>query len=201
MLQVISKKDQAQYWHCPQPYSYVSVDQFVKKFKECQLGQKLNEDLSKPFEKCDSEKSALSFKKYSLPKWEIFKACARREFLLMKRNSFIYVFKTTQLVIVATIAMTVLPRTRLGVDVVHANDYMGAIFFALLLLLVNGFPELQLTVSRLAVFYKQKDLSFYPAWAYVIPTCILKIPLSLLESFVWTVLTYYVIGFSPEAGR
>lgn len=171
MLQVISRKDQAQYWCRTEPYSYVSVDQFVIKFKECQLGQKLNQVLSKPFDKSESHKSSLSFNKYSLPKWELLKACTRREFLLMKRNSFIYVFKTTQvaslitakllclklidnqfihgpflskivswlsfslslqLVIIAAITMTVLLRTRLAVDMLHANDYMGAIFYSLL---------------------------------------------------------------------
>ncbi|KAI7743637.1 hypothetical protein M8C21_012059 [Ambrosia artemisiifolia] len=57
-----------------------------------------------------------------------------------------------------------------------------------------------MTVSRLPIFYKQRDMYFYPAWAYAIPASILKIPLSLLESTIWTCLTYYVIGYSPEPG-
>jgi len=97
LLQVISRKDQGQYWFLTEePYSYVSVDQFVKKFKESQLGKNLEEEISKPFDKSKNHKSALSFTSYSLTKWEMFKACSVREFLLMKRNSFIYVFKTTQ---------------------------------------------------------------------------------------------------------
>lgn len=97
VLQVISRKDQAQYWNrTEQPYRYVSVDDFVKKFKDCHFGRKLSEDLSKPFDKSLSHKNALSLQKYSLPKWELLKACSRREFLLMKRNSFIYVFKSSQ---------------------------------------------------------------------------------------------------------
>ncbi|XP_050220402.1 pleiotropic drug resistance protein 3-like [Mercurialis annua] len=202
LQEVISVKDQAQYWcRTDKPYSYVSINQFAKKFNGSHLGQKLNEELSEPFAKSEIHKSALSFKKYSLPKGELFKACARREFLLMKRNAFIYVFKTVQLVIVGAITMTVLLRSTLSVDVIHANDYMSAMFYALILLLVDGFPELQMTVVRLAVFHKQKELCFYPAWAYVIPATILKIPVSFLEALVWTSLTYYVIGFSPEAGR
>lgn len=106
-----------------------------------------------------------------------------------------------QLVIIAFITMTVFLRTRMHTDLVHANYYLGALFFALIILLVDGFPELTMTIARLAVFYKQNDLCFYPAWAYAIPAAILKIPLSILESIIWTCLTYYVIGFSPEAGR
>ncbi|KAK3441448.1 hypothetical protein EUGRSUZ_B01810, partial [Eucalyptus grandis] len=97
--------------------------------------------------------------------------------------------------------MTVFLRTRMGIDVLHANYYMGSLFYALVILLVDGFPELAMTVSRLEAFYKQKELYFYPAWAYAIPASILKLPLSLLESVVWTSLTYYVIGYSPEVGR
>lgn len=89
----------------------------------------------------------------------------------------------------------------MDVDISHSNYFMGALFYSLIILLVDGFPELSMTVARLAAFYKQRDLYFYPAWAYAIPATILKIPLSLLESVVWTSLTYYVIGYSPEFKR
>lgn len=111
------------------------------------------------------------------------------------------IFMSSQLIIIASIAMTVFLRTRMKVDLDHANYYLGSLFFALAILLVDGFPEVSMTVSRLAVFYKQRDLCFYPAWAYAIPAALLKVPLSLLVSVVWTGLTYYVIGFTPEFGR
>jgi hypothetical protein len=89
----------------------------------------------------------------------------------------------------------------MGVDRAHADYYMGSLFYALILLLVNGFPELAIAVSRLPVFYKQRDYYFYPAWAYAIPSFILKIPLSLVESITWTSISYYLIGYTPEASR
>ncbi|KAJ8766367.1 hypothetical protein K2173_022426 [Erythroxylum novogranatense] len=202
LQEVISRKDQGQYWYrAEQPYSYVSVDEFMKKFRECWFGQKLEEELSKPFDKPARNMSNLAFKRYSLSKWELLKACTKRELLLMKRNSFTYVFKSSQLVIVASITMTVLLRTRMSIDVIHGNYYMGGLFFALVILVVDGFPELQMTISRLAVFHKHREFCFYPAWAYAIPAALLKAPLSFLESLVWTSLTYYVIGYSPEVGR
>ncbi|KAH9780008.1 ABC transporter G family member 37 [Citrus sinensis] len=106
-----------------------------------------------------------------------------------------------ELVLIASVTMTVFLRSELAVDIIHANAYLGALFYALVILIVDGFPEMNMTISRLAVFYKHRDLCFYPAWAYAIPASILKVPLSLLESFVWTSLTYYIIGFSPEVGR
>ncbi|KAK6285958.1 hypothetical protein POUND7_012137 [Theobroma cacao] len=202
LQEVLSKKDQAQYWyHKDRPHSYVSVDKFIVAFKKFHAGQKLNEELCTPFNKCESHKSALSFKIYSLGKWELFKACMAREWLLMKRNSFVYVFKSAQLVVVALIAMTIFIRTRMKLDMVHASYYLGSLFYALIRLMCNGIAELAITVSRLSVFYKQRDFYFYPAWAYSIPAAILKIPFSLLDAFLWTAVTYYVIGYSPEPER
>lgn len=97
--------------------------------------------------------------------------------------------------------MTMFLRTGMNVDILHANYYLGALFYALLILIVDEFPELHMTVSRLSIFYKQKMLCFYPAWAYAIPAIVLKIPISFIQSLVWTSLTYYVMGYSPEVGR
>lgn len=97
LQEVTSKKDQAQYWYRTDiPYSYVSVDQFSQMFKASSIGRNLEDDLSRPYDKARSHSSALSFSKYSLSKWELFKACTARELLLMKRNSFVYVFKAGQ---------------------------------------------------------------------------------------------------------
>ena len=96
-MQVVSKKDQARYWYLKdQPYCYVSVDKFESIFKEFHLGRKQDEELSLPFNKSESSRNALTFSVYSLGKWDLFKACLAREWLLMKQNSFIHVFKSLQ---------------------------------------------------------------------------------------------------------
>ena len=66
-MQVISRKDQAQYWYQMEvQYSYVSVDMFSRKFKESPYGKKLDEELSETYDKSQSHKDALSFSVYSL---------------------------------------------------------------------------------------------------------------------------------------
>ncbi|WZZ75304.1 hypothetical protein YC2023_086674 [Brassica napus] len=173
LQEVISRKDQEQYWcHIDKPYCYVSIDSFIERFKKSELGLQQQEELSKTHDKSQAQKDALCSRKYSLNNWQMLKACSRREFLLMKRNSFVYVFKSGLLICIGSITMTVYLRT-----------------------------ELTLTISRLSVFYKQKELYFYPAWAYAVPSAILKIPISVLEAFLWTSLTYYVIGYSPDIVR
>ncbi|KAF3592277.1 hypothetical protein DY000_02026553 [Brassica cretica] len=202
LQEVISRKDQEQYWcHIDKPYCYVSIDSFIERFKKSELGLQQQEEFSKTHDKSQAQKDALCSRKYSLRNWEMLKACSRREFLLMKRNSFVYVFKSGLLICIGSITMTVYLRTGSKRDLVHANYLMGSLFFSIFKMLADGLPELTLTISRLSVFYKQKEFYFYPAWAYAVPSAILKIPISFLEAFLWTSLTYYVIGYSPDIDR
>ncbi|KAE8655684.1 Pleiotropic drug resistance protein 3 [Hibiscus syriacus] len=134
------------------------------------------------------------FRKYGVGKWELLKACISREYLLMKRNSFVYIFKFIQLTFMAITEMNRKSVTGGGV-------YMGAIFFGLLMIMFNGMSELSMTINKLHVFYKQRDLQFFPPWAYALPTWILKIPITFVEVAIWVFITYYVIGFDPSVER
>lgn len=98
--------------------------------------------------------------------------------------------------------MTVFLRTKMNHGSIEDGlVYMGALFVGILTHLFNGFAELAMSIAKLPVFYKQRDLLFYPAWAYAIPTWILKIPISFLECGIYVGLTYYVIGFDPDIQR
>lgn len=85
--------------------------------------------------------------------------------------------------------------------VTDGGIYTGAMFFAIITLMMTGMAEISMTISKLNVFYKQRDLRFYPAWSYALPKWILKIPITVVEVGVWVGLTYYVIGFDPNFGR
>ncbi|MBA0807578.1 hypothetical protein Gohar_023374, partial [Gossypium harknessii] len=117
-------------------------------------------------------------------------------------NSFIYVFKTVQIIIVAIISSTVFLRTELHTrNEQDAAIYVGALIFGMIINMFNGFSELSLMISRLPVFYKQRDLLFHPVWTFTLPTFLLRVPISILESTVWMIVTYYTMGFAPEASR
>ncbi|XP_028779237.1 pleiotropic drug resistance protein 1-like isoform X1 [Neltuma alba] len=203
LQEVTSRKDQEQYWaNKDEPYAFVTVKEFVDAFQSFHIGRKLGDELATPFDKSKGHPAALSKKKYGVSKKELLKACISREFLLMKRNSFVYIFKTQQLIVMALITMTLFLRTTMHRDTIaDGGIYMGALFFVLIMIMFNGFSELSMTIAKLPVFYKQRDLLFYPSWAYALPTWILKIPITLVEVAVWVVLTYYVIGFDPNIER
>ncbi|XP_010519283.1 PREDICTED: ABC transporter G family member 39-like [Tarenaya hassleriana] len=203
LLEVTSKKDQEQYWYREdQPYSYIAVPDFARGFNSFHIGQHSASELRVPYDKSKIHPAALVTEKYGISNMDLFKACFAREWLLMKRNSFVYVFKTVQITIMSLITMTVFFRTEMPVGTVKdGSKFYGALFFSLINVMFNGMAELALTVMRLPVFYKQRDCLFYPPWAFALPVWVLRIPISLLESGIWIILTYYTVGFAPSAGR
>uniref|UniRef100_A0A7N2LNM7 ABC transporter family G domain-containing protein n=1 Tax=Quercus lobata TaxID=97700 RepID=A0A7N2LNM7_QUELO len=94
---VISRKDQEQYWALKdEPYSFVTAQDFTKAFQLFHVGRRLGDENAAPYNKRKSHKAALTTKKYGVSKKELLKACFSREYLLMKRNSFVYLFKLMQ---------------------------------------------------------------------------------------------------------
>ncbi|XP_061981221.1 pleiotropic drug resistance protein 1-like [Populus nigra] len=203
LQEVTSKKDQEQYWAIKdQPYRFVTVNEFSEAFQSFNVGRKIADELSIPFDKTKNHPAALVFKKYGAGKMDLLKANLSREYLLMKRNSFVYIFKICQLTIVALISMSLFFRTKMHHDTVaDGGIYTGALFFTVIMIMFNGMSELSMTIAKLPVFYKQRELLFFPPWAYSIPPWILKIPITFVEVAAWVFLTYYVIGFDPNAER
>ncbi|PWA73279.1 pleiotropic drug resistance protein 1 [Artemisia annua] len=203
LQEVTSKKDQQQYWmRRDMPYRFVTAKEFAEAYQSFHVGRKLATDLATPYDKSKSHPAALTTEKYGLNKKELLKACTDREILLMKRNSFVYFFKLFQLIVMAFISMTVFFRTEMHKrTLTDGGFYNGAAFFGVTLLMFNGMSEISMTIAKLPVFYKQRNFLFYPSWAYAIPSWIMKIPVSFVEAAVWTILTYYVMGFDPNVTR
>ncbi|XP_008445474.2 ABC transporter G family member 29-like isoform X1 [Cucumis melo] len=203
LQEVTSKKDQRQYWaNRSEEYRYTTVSEFARRFKQFHVGKKLHNELSVPYDKSLGHKAALVYHKYSIPKLELLKACTHKEWLLIKRNSFVHIFKMVQLIVIGFVSATVFFRAKMH----HRNEedgaiYIGALIFTMIVNMFNGYADIALTIARLPVFFKQRDLLFHPPWTFTLPTVLLRLPLSVLESTVWMVMTYYTIGFAPEASR
>jgi len=202
LQEVTSKNDQQQYWFRDEPYRYVSVEEFVEYFHLFHIGEQLAAERKVPYDKSQTHRAALVKDKYGISNGELLKACFSREWLLMKRDMFVYAYRIIQLVVLAIIGFTVFLRVEMPVGTIEdGGKFFGALFLSLVNVLFNGFSEQAMIVSRLPVFYKQRDFLFYPAWAFALPIWILRIPISFVESAVWIALTYYTIGFAPSASR
>lgn len=203
LQEVVSRKDQQQYWDVPDcPYRYIPVVKFAESFYSYRLGKNLTEEMNIPFDRRYNHPAALATSQYGVKKRELLKTNFDWQLLLMKRNSFIYVFKFIQLFFVALITMSVFFRTRLHHDTIDDGGlYLGALYFSMVIILFNGFTEVSMLVAKLPVLYKHRDLHLYPCWAYTLPSWLLSVPTSVIESGFWVAVTYYVVGYDPNIIR
>uniref|UniRef100_A0A7N2KPZ6 ABC transporter domain-containing protein n=1 Tax=Quercus lobata TaxID=97700 RepID=A0A7N2KPZ6_QUELO len=203
LQEVTSRNDQAQYWaNSSKPYVFISVPEIAEAFKNSRFGRSLQSSISVPYDKSKSDSLALSKTKYAVSKVEIFKACFERELLLISRHRFLYIFRTCQVAFVGFITCTMFLRTRIHpTNEQNGNLYLSCLFYGLVHMMFNGFSELPLMITRLPVFYKQRDNFFHPAWAWSISSWILRVPYSIIEAVVWSCVVYFTVGFAPSAGR
>ena len=93
----MSKKDQEQYWSVAnRPYQYIPPGKFVEAFRSFHTGKSLFRELEVPFDKRYNHPAALSTYSFGAKRRDLFKISYNWQKLLMKRNSFIYVFKFIQ---------------------------------------------------------------------------------------------------------
>ncbi|KAG7637916.1 ABC transporter G family member 31 [Arabidopsis thaliana] len=203
LQEVTSKKDQAQYWADPsKPYQFIPVSDIAAAFRNSKYGHAADSKLAAPFDKKSADPSALCRTKFAISGWENLKVCFVRELLLIKRHKFLYTFRTCQVGFVGLVTATVFLKTRLHpTSEQFGNEYLSCLFFGLVHMMFNGFSELPLMISRLPVFYKQRDNSFHPAWSWSIASWLLRVPYSVLEAVVWSGVVYFTVGLAPSAGR
>lgn len=82
-------------------------------------------------------------------------------------------------------------------SVTSGGIYAGALFYGLLVILLDGFADLTMTVSKLPVFYKQRDFLFFPSWVYALPPWNPKNSHDFFKKRMFGVSLTDVIGFEP----
>ncbi|PWA98469.1 pleiotropic drug resistance protein PDR/CDR [Artemisia annua] len=202
LQEVTSVKDQEQYWSLDEHYEYVSVEKFVEAFQSNFLGSSISRELAVPFDRRRNHPAALAATTYGVKRMELLKISFSWQMLLLKRDSYVYIFKFIQLMLVVVVMTSVFFRTTMHHDSLEDGGvYLGALYFAIVMILFNGFMEVPMLVAKLPVIYKHRDLHFYPCWVYTLPSWILSIPSSIIESGIWVAVTYYLVGFDPQFSR
>ncbi|KAF3785998.1 ABC transporter G family member 45 [Nymphaea thermarum] len=201
LLEVTSGMHQPQYWAGKnQRYKHVMCGEFAKSFKSYNMDQFHYAELQKSASK---ELMALQSESSVVRKRDIFKISLSRELLLLKRNSAAYIFKSVQILLLAAIVTATFSRGK--EEIIPIEDdltrLLGAIYAGVVVLMFNGVVELTMMIMRLPVFYKQRDLQSYPGWAFLLPAAFLHVPITLFESTMWVLVTYFFIGFSRSPTR
>uniref|UniRef100_M1CTL5 ATP-binding cassette transporter n=2 Tax=Solanum tuberosum TaxID=4113 RepID=M1CTL5_SOLTU len=98
--------------------------------------------------------------------------------------------------------MTLFLRTELHKNTARDGGvYLGALFFCCNDDYVQWILRTCPQYYEASSLYKQRDFLFFLAWAYALPTWILKIPITLVEVCIWVCMTHYVVGFDAVSGR
>ena len=68
---------------------------------------------------------------------------------------------------------------------------------------LHSFSPLYLSIQCFALptFYKHRRMQFFPAWAFTVPGAILRIPFSLVDATIYTLIVYFPTGLAPTPGR
>ncbi|BFI27868.1 ATP-binding cassette, subfamily G (WHITE), member 2, PDR [Marchantia polymorpha subsp. ruderalis] len=203
LQELTSIKDQEQYWaDKSKPYRYITVKEMAAAFKSYHVGTNMTSNLNIPFDKSTSHKAALAFDSQSLSKRQIFKTVVQREVLMARRNSLVFFFRLWQIIFIGLVGMGMFIRPRMHRhDLQNAQLFNAAQFFGLTNTLFNGYADLALMVARLPVFFKQRELYFFPGWSFALSFFVLGVPVTFLEVPAWVALTYYPIGYAPFIGR
>jgi len=194
--------DQKQYWAGDQnKYQYHTIEKFAESFRTSYLPLLVEDKLCSSNNTGQNKVVKVNASR-RISRWNIFKACFSREVLLLKRNSPVHIFKTIQITVMALVISTLFLRTKMSHNsVLDASKYMGALFMAVVIVNFNGMTEIAMTIKRLPTFYKQRELLALPGWALLCSVYLISIPISLVETGLWTGLTYYVNGYAPSPIR
>ena len=101
----------------------------------------------------------------------------QREFVLVKRNAFLYIFRFFLTMFMAFVTATLFLRTQLHADSVQQGQlYFAVVFFSLIMLMFDGFAEMTFTILRLQGFYKQRGMQ---------TACMVQTGSHVLVLFTW----------------
>ncbi|ONM53994.1 ABC transporter G family member 34 [Zea mays] len=200
LQEVTLKTEQKQYWTGDKSqYKYHSIEDFIKCFRAYSVPQIVEDN------QCTengSKQAVRAGDSFIISKWEIFKVCLSREVLLLKKNYPVHIFKVIQIMFLAFVVGTLFFRSGMNQDtVLDGVKYLGALFMGVAVINFNCTIELGMVTKRLPIFYKQRELLELPGWALVCSVFLTSLPVSLMESGLWTFSTYYAIGYAPSAIR
>ena len=97
------------------------------------------------------QERALVKSKYALSAMNMFRACMDREVLLVKRNLFLYGFRTVQTIIIGVCVVLTFFHSRMPANTqADGGKFFSVLFFSLLIIMFDGVALLSVPVSFMA---------------------------------------------------
>eukprot|EP00887_Chlorella_sp_A99_P000995 scaffold5.g995.t1 len=223
LQEVTTPSDQHKYWSLQKartPYRFVTVKMIENAFLATPHAREVAAELATPFDRAAADNHALSFTKraplpsccgaaargatrwlerrgggaWGPPRRELLRANFWRTLMLQRRSKIMLLIRTFQVALMSFVVATVFWREDKN-TVQDGQLFFAVLFYSILYMLLGGGET-----SR-AGSTAQRDARFYPGWAFAIPTFVMRIPWSFVESTIWTNMVYWLVGFSPSVRR
>jgi ABC-type multidrug transport system ATPase subunit len=218
LQEITSRKDQGQYRiDQSKKDEFVPVKEIYNAFQKSSMGQAMAVDLATPAlppplaVTSDGNKSKvlapfatdpLVRKRYALGNWQVFRAMADRDSLLFSRNSFLYIFQEFQTCLVGAMATTLFLKVNYTKSTFQDGQvYLGLLFFCAMTAMWNVFAEMGTMCFSLPVFFKQRSMQLYPAWAFTLPAAVMRLPFSLLDATLFSCIMYFPTGLALQPSK
>lgn len=196
--EVLTTSDQQNYWARG---SYKPVGALEMEAHALETGHTRAEQLGEPFlprEGCNE--SVLTYAPYGRGRLNLLKCCLRRGITLEKRTLTLAGIRLIQTIITAFLTSTMF----LQLETTGEEDaylFLAVGFFSVTFLGMNPSPDAYTMLAQLPAFYKQRNARLFPAWCFGLSHILIRIPWRLLDSFLWTIIVYWTVGFAPSFGR
>ncbi|PSC69376.1 ATP-binding cassette transporter isoform B [Micractinium conductrix] len=200
LQEVALPSDQQKYWADNiRPYKYVTAQAIRSTFWESEAAEGQRALLAAPpaTEDLDDERSALTTHKYGASYWRLVRSNFLRAWRLQLRSKLFMYVRIFQVCLMAFVVATC--YLNVGKDTLdNGNILMGASFYSLIFMLIGGTVEMHLITERLPVFWKQREMRFFPGWCFALPSFLFRLPYALLDATLWSLITYWAVGFDDS---
>eukprot|EP00968_Pinguiococcus_pyrenoidosus_P014099 scaffold1282_cov251-Pinguiococcus_pyrenoidosus.AAC.12 len=198
-LQEVSTEDGQDYvyldWHQvrrhPPPKS---TAEFVQRWEESRLFRQTMTRLLRPTLEGRFPPSVM--REFSLSWLDNFTVCIRRSMRGKGRDAKSIRLRLVQQLVVSSLIAGLF--SSLPKDAVRSR--YGVIFLAVMGTTLGSTSALPMAYRERAVFYKQRDASFYPTSSYTLASTLVDVPMQMLETTLWTTIVYWAVGLSASAG-
>ncbi|KAF2073524.1 hypothetical protein CYY_005173 [Polysphondylium violaceum] len=89
----------------------------------------------------------------------------------------------------------------LDANITDGNNRSGLIFFSLLFIVFSGMGAISVLFEQREVFYIQKDGKYYNTMAFFLSLIFAEIPISIIETVIFTTLVYWMCGLQANAEK
>ncbi|KAG2425082.1 hypothetical protein HXX76_013991 [Chlamydomonas incerta] len=136
--------------------------------------------------------------RFALRPLEAIAVATKRQVTLVMRDKVLLKGRLIQVTVLGLLTGSLFYNQ--GVSMVAARTLFGCCFMSVLFMSFGGFPQIPITLEQKKVWFKHRGSAFYPAYAQGLAMALSQLPLSFIESGVFSLIIYFMTNFYREPG-